>query len=152
MNNANYLFSIALILLFTASGSLSYGASCKPCEQMKALDLPEVNIHTATQINAGDDPDGKGPAKKAYCKLLGVIGREINFELILPADFNGRFAMSGGGGFVGVVSNSLRSLTDEGYANAGTDVGHTKHDPSIWAVDNMERQLNIGHLAIQEQR
>ncbi|MCE6989825.1 tannase/feruloyl esterase family alpha/beta hydrolase [Dyadobacter sp. CY323] len=115
---------------------------------MKALDLPEVNIHTATQINAGDDPDGKGPAKKAYCKLLGVIGREINFELILPADFNGRFAMSGGGGFVGVVSNSLRSLTDEGYANAGTDVGHTKHDPSIWAVDNMERQLNFGHLAI----
>jgi pimeloyl-ACP methyl ester carboxylesterase len=149
-NNTKCFLLIVLTQLcaMLISSSYAQGTSCKPCEQMKALDLPEVNIHTAMQINVGDDPDGKGPAKKAYCKVLGVIGSEINFELLLPAEFNGRFAMSGGGGFVSGVSNSLRGLTNEGYANAGTDVGHKRHDPSKWAVDEMERQLNFGHLAI----
>jgi hypothetical protein len=150
MNKILYPFTIVFTLLLTtrATTSVAQVPPCKPCEQMKTLDLPDVTIHTATSVNVGDNPDGKGPAKKAYCKLLGVIGTEINFELLLPADFNGRFAMSGGGGFVGGVSNSLRGLTNDGFANAGTDVGHRKPDPSTWALDNMERQLNFGHLAI----
>jgi pimeloyl-ACP methyl ester carboxylesterase len=150
MHNKHYSITvfIALLLAISATISEAQGTSCRPCEHMKTLNLPDVTIHTASQINVGDDPDGKGPAKKAYCKVLGVIGSEINFELLLPAEFNGRFAMSGGGGFVGGVSNSLRGLTNEGFANAGTDVGHRKPDPSTWAVDNMERQLNFGHLGI----
>lgn len=121
---------------------------CKPCEDFTALKLPEVRIHTARWISEGDKVEDKKVAKTTYCKVLGVIGKEINFELLLPVQFNGRFAMSGGGGFVSGVSNGLRGLVNDGYATAGTDVGHKRSDPSTWAYHEMERQLNFGHLGI----
>lgn len=122
--------------------------TCIPCDELASLKIPELKIKTALPVKPGDNPDGKGEVKHGYCKVEGVIGKEINFELLLPDTFNGRFAMSGGGGFVSGVTNALRSLTQEGYATAGTDTGHPKVDPSTWAEDNMEGQLNFGHLAI----
>ena len=70
----------------------------------------------------------------AHCRVTGVIETEINFELLLPDDWNGRFLMGGGGGFVGSVQNQARSLyayggspLQRGYATAGTDTGPHRH-------------------------
>ena len=65
-----------------------------------------------------------------HCKVTGVIGTETNFELLLPADWNGKFVMGGGGGFVGSVVNGAQDFwgaLQMGYATVGTDTGHQAH-------------------------
>jgi feruloyl esterase len=81
-----------------------------------------------------------------------VIGSEIHFELLLPEKWNGKFVFGGGGGFVGSVVNlaaSLYSAVQSGYATVGTDTGHQAHSlDASWALNNMERVVNFGHLAV----
>ena len=64
-----------------------------------------------------------------HCKVAGVIGPEIHFELLLPDKWNGKFVMGGGGGFVGSVMNTSLAFgaLQAGYATAGTDTGHQGH-------------------------
>jgi len=140
------IFIINNILLFLLSYTLAAQESldtddsaCIACEELLDLRFPEVVITEATMISE----------KTSYCKLLGTIGKEINFELLLPGDWNGRFFMGGGGGFVGSIANGARWSVHNGYATSGTDTGHK--GPGLkadWALDNMERQINFGHLAI----
>ena len=82
---------------------------------------------------------------------LGRIGKEIHFELLLPEEWNGRFAMGGGGGFVGNIQNMARYTINQGFATAGTDTGHKANGiRADWALNNMERQLNFGRMAIDK--
>jgi hypothetical protein len=55
---------------------------CIPCEK-----LTELKINEAVTVSSGS----------LYCKILGVIGREIKFELLLPDKWNNIFIMGGGG-------------------------------------------------------
>ncbi|WP_439583754.1 tannase/feruloyl esterase family alpha/beta hydrolase [Dyadobacter bucti] len=121
---------------------------------MKNLQFPDVTI-LAAESNAGDtirnseEPwRGTIVIRKSFCRVLGRISREINFELLLPDEGNTRFLMSGGGGFVGNIQNDFKSKIDEGFATAGTDTGHEGGGDAKWAYNNMERQLNFGRLAI----
>ena len=92
----------------------------------------------------------------AHCKVAGLIGPEINFELLLPAEWNGKFVMGGGGGFVGSVPNQAQeglsagpTPLQRGYATAGTDTGHSGTGiQAEWALNHEERELNFGHRAI----
>ncbi|HOS73506.1 MAG TPA: tannase/feruloyl esterase family alpha/beta hydrolase, partial [Bacteroidales bacterium] len=113
---------------------------CIPCEKLTELRLPDVKITEAEIVAEGS----------SYCKVLGIIGKEINFEILLPDDWNGIYLMGGGGGFVGTIQNAVRSSVENGYATSGTDTGHdAKISPGAgWALDNMERQLNFGYLAV----
>ena len=113
--------------------------SCIACEEVINLRFPDVVITEATIISE----------KTSYCKVLGTIGREIDFELLLPGDWNGRFFMGGGGGFVGSIANGARWSVHDGYSTSGTNTGHKGSGiKADWALDNMERQINFGHLAI----
>jgi feruloyl esterase len=142
MKNQIFILAILQILLsgkLPAQGNSSI-EKCIPCEKLIDLKLPDVRITEAVTVISGT----------SHCKVLGVIGREINFELLLPMEWKGIFVMGGGGGFVGSIQNSARSAVNDGYATSGTDTGHeSKNSPSAdWALNNMERQLNFGHLAI----
>ena len=87
-----------------------------------------------------------------HCRVTGVIGPEIRFELLLPDDWNGKFAMGGGGGFAGTIVNWVRDVSgavQRGYATVGTDTGHPGHAlDASWALDNLERLENFGHQAV----
>lgn len=112
---------------------------CMQCEQLMELKLPDVTVISAENILEGNP----------HCRILGIIGSEIKFEILLPQKWNERYIMGGGGGFVGTIANSARSSVNEGYATSGTDTGHeSKGLQADWALNNMERQLNFGHLAI----
>ena len=104
--------------------------------------LPDVRITSVTQEAA--------PAP--HCNVAGVIGTEIHFELLLPDEWNGKFAMGGGGGFVGLVINTAQlyfGAVQSGYATVGTDAGHQGHPmDGSWALNNMERIVNFGHVAV----
>src|SRR5207248_1106950 len=74
---------------------------------------------------------------------------EIKFTLLLPNEGNGKFFMGGGGGFVGTVQNSAQSTVNLGYATAGTDTGHQGGAVEAgWALNNIERRVNFGYLAV----
>lgn len=62
-----------------------------------------------------------------YCKLYGVVGMEINFELFFLEVWNGKFVMGGGGGFVGLVVNGVMDFVDVlvwGWVMVGMDMGY----------------------------
>jgi feruloyl esterase len=148
-------FSLCFALMFFLSAVWAQNVKpCKPCEQLKNLQLPDVTILLA-EAKAFDTI--KDPAQpwmppvivtKPFCRVLGRISKEINFEILLPEESNGRFLMSGGGGFVGSIQNWFRDKVNEGFATAGTDAGHQGGTDAKWAFNNMERQLNFGRLAI----
>ncbi|MEP7376953.1 MAG: tannase/feruloyl esterase family alpha/beta hydrolase [Chitinophagaceae bacterium] len=135
---------IPLVLLAQTD---SNSKPCIPCEQLKDLRLPDVTILEAKSIK-NDTIEGQ-IITVPFCRVLGRISKEINFELLLPGQWNTRFLMSGGGGFVGSIQNYLRYNVNSGYATAGTDAGHQGSGiEADWALNNMERQLSFGRLAI----
>jgi hypothetical protein len=115
------------------------------CAALEQTDLPDVRITAATAVAAPE----RG-ITVPHCKVEGVIGREIRFEVRLPNDWNRRFVMGGGGGFVGQVENQADAMVvNRGYATAGTDTGHQGIDfEAGWALNDLERQVNYGHLAV----
>ena len=145
------LLTLAIVLLPMLSFSQ---APCVPCEKLKDLKLPDVTI---LSVDAKSSDTLRSPEpwiplvviSKPFCRVMGRISAEINFELFLPQQWNGRFLMSGGGGFVGTIQNTFRDRVNDGFATVGTDTGH-KGDglTAEWAYNNMERQLNFGRLAI----
>ena len=111
------------------------------CKSDALPQLPDVTITSVTQETQGTP----------HCKVAGVIGSEIHFELLLPEKWNGKFVMGGGGGFVGSVVNVALSYgaLQSGYATVGTDTGHQGHPlDASWALNNLERIVNFGHQAV----
>jgi feruloyl esterase len=129
-----YLLGV-LITLFPVSGFAIQ------CDQANLPVFPDVQI---TSVSKETEP-------VALCKVAGLIGTEINFELLLPDKWNGKFAMGGGGAFVGSVQNAAlnHGALMTGYATVGTDTGHKGHPiDASWALNNQERIVNFGHLAV----
>ena len=146
-----------LVNVAIAAGLASAAAACATpaadplaaCADLTTLELIDLRIDAAEPVSAA-------AGVPAHCKVTGVIETEINFELLLPDDWNGRFLMGGGGGFVGSVQNQARSLyahgggpLQRGYATVGTDTGHTGGGIEAgWALNHPERQENFGHRAV----
>lgn len=115
-------------------------------DELLALRLPDIRIAEAVHHDA--DP-ARSPVAVAHTVVRGVVGSEIKFEVHLPDDWNSRFFMGGGGGYVGTVVNAAIGTVNAGYASAGTDTGHegAAIDAS-WAAGNLERRINFGYLAV----
>jgi len=131
----------------SASASLAGAGAANPaeCANLSTLKLPDAKVTEAAAVPAG----ATGTVRVPHCRVAGVIGKEIRFSLLMPDEWNHKFLMGGGGGFVGTVQNQAQSVVNAGYATVGTDTGHqgsiTKAD---WALNNPERQENFGHLAV----
>ena len=111
------------------------------CNRESFPQLPDVTITSVA----------KQSVSVAHCSVKGVIGTETHFELLLPDDWNGKFVMGGGGGFVGSVVNwsLLYGSLQRGYATVGTDTGHQAHSLDAgWALNNLERVVSFGHQAV----
>ena len=131
------VFAVLAIRVASATEEPNSG----PCEGLSETRVPDAEITTVESV---DSP-------VAHCKLTGTIGREIDFSVWLPADWNGAFVMGGGGGFVGTIQNQALGLgvLERGYATAGTDTGHRNEGiDGSWALNNPERLVNYGHLAV----
>jgi feruloyl esterase len=127
-----------------AGASAPVGASAE-CASLISLQLPDVKIEKAAAVAGGVT----AAIKDAHCAVEGTVGREIRFRLLLPAQWNGKFMMGGGGGFVGIVDNQAMSSINLGYATVGTDTGHQgAPTTAAWALNNVERQVNFGHVGV----
>jgi feruloyl esterase len=153
MKSFAHLLLLVVLLNHASIAQDKQVKSCKPCASFTQLALPEVRISKAeSQLRDTINANPFEPpviVSVPFCRLEGIIGNEIGFELYLPANWNGRFLMSGNGGFAGAFQNSLVNYVNEGYAIASTNTGHTGSGiQADWALNNMERQLNFGHLAV----
>ncbi len=128
----------SVLLLVSASGHTTENDACA---NVGELSLPDLTID---KLESLDEP-------VPHCKLTGKLGREIGLSVWLPVDWNGKFIMGGGGGFVGSIQNQALGLgaLQKGYATAGTDTGHQANGiDGSWALHNLERIVNYGHVAI----
>ena len=130
--------ALAGVVLSAAPGPAS-------CSQLTTLKLPDIRITDATAIAAA----ATGVIRAAHCRVDGIIGTETRFRLLLPDDWNTKFFMGGGGGFVGSVQNEAVATVNQGYATVGTDTGHQGSGlDASWAHNSPERRANFGYLAI----
>jgi feruloyl esterase len=116
------------------------------CANLTTLKLPDVKITEAVPVPAATS----GAVRVPHCRVGGVIGSEIRFALLLPDDWNRKFVMGGGGGFVFQIDNQARAVVNAGYATVGTDTGHQAKSvtDASWALNNLERQVNFGYLGV----
>jgi hypothetical protein len=110
------------------------------------------------------------PATPTFCKVLGHIkpidptAPNINFQVNLPLDWNGRSVQYGGGGFNGVLITGLglppahpfdkASPLAQGFVTYGTDSGHQAkpgEEPPAFAA-NDEAFANFAHLSYKKVR
>ncbi len=113
------------------------------CRDMSALKLPWVRITSAETVAADKGVRG-------YCKVIGVVDKEITFEVDMPdaAAWNGKFLMGGGGGFLGNLQNGVKQVAlFRGYATAATDTGHPipADGGGSWADHDPVRLVNWGY-------
>lgn len=130
--------SAAAVAPAQGEASAQAGVACTPDG---FRDLPGVRLVSVTEE----------AAPVPHCKVAGIVGTETNFELLLPDDWNGKFVMGGGGGFVGLVVNTAMAFSplQKGYATVGTDTGHRGHPlDASWALNNFERIVSFGHKAV----
>jgi feruloyl esterase len=115
------------------------------CASLVAVQLPQARIIEAVATPAPES----GPVRVAHCRVSGVIDKEIRFAELLPDRWNERLFAGGGGGFVGKIENQAIASVNLGYATVGTDTGHEADGlDARWALNNRERQINYGYLAI----
>lgn len=137
--------SVCMAVAMAAASALGVSAAEEgpDCAGLASVSLPDVDIGTVESLA---DP-------VPHCKVTGTLGREVGFSVWLPADWNGKFVMGGGGGFVGSIQNQALALgaLQRGYATAGTDTGHQAGGiDGSWALHNLERLVNYGHVAIHQ--
>jgi len=152
----NRTMRLAVVL---AAATLSAGtAKALDCAALTELQLPDIRIEQAT-ASLGEEPQAENlpegvssrsaRATVPHCRVSGVIGSEIRFEVLLPDDWNGKFLMGGGGGFVGSLGYQGRFSVNRGYATAATDTGHQANGiRAEWAYGHPERRVNYGYLGV----
>lgn len=143
----------AAATLFAALVPLA--AQARPCDGLRTLPLPaDVRITRASDIvpeahfMAPNIPDAK-PMKQRFCRVEGVIEKEIGFELWLPESsaWNGRFLTGGVGGQAGNFNyRELSRGVRQGFASASTDTGHKASDRH-WLLGDPMRAVNYAERA-----
>jgi len=126
--------------------ALSAQGTAEKCAALRTLKLPDIRITEATAVAAAATG-----IRVAHCRVSGIIATETRFTLLLPNEWNKKFFMGGGGGFVGTVQNMAVGTVNQGYATVGTDTGHSGGGgDASWAYNNLERRVNFGYLAVHQ--
>jgi pimeloyl-ACP methyl ester carboxylesterase len=89
-----------------------------------------------------------------FCRVMATIaaapGSQIQVQVWLPSDWNGKFVGFGGGGFEGMYSAAnimLRRPVGAGYAAVVTDAGHKAGGEPKWALGHPQKIIDYGYRA-----
>ncbi len=165
---------VAAIALLSVSAPASAAMSCADLSSLKIapadIGLPTKGgtITSAEMQSVAADPAAPNGAKRDYCKVLGAIAPvdpnapPINFQVNLPAQWNGKAVQYGGGGSNGVLITGMNPLRDarrdtpvpvaRGFATWGTDSGHQNEklaERRAFAL-NDEALINMAHAAYKK--
>ena len=118
------------------------------CDNIKGLRLPDVRFTEVTDVR--DSVQRSDNVRTPHCRVAGVIGKGAAFVVMLPNRWNQRMLMAGNGGFAGTISRGVFPLSEQGYVTVSTNTGHDETDGggARWALNDLERQLDYGHVAV----
>lgn len=149
------LVAAAGLLAFTASPAWAAAPQPDACDRLKGIELPaDMRVTRATAITAADRfvapgvPGGQ-PLTQDFCRVEGVIEKEIGFEVWLPldGDWSGRLLTGGVGGQAGNFNyRELARGVRRGFASASTDTGHKAADRN-WLMGDPIRAANYAERA-----
>ena len=153
----------------TATSPRSPEAACTALNGMRidasriALPTTGATIRSAELVSA----TAQGNANGEYCKVLGAIhpatysAPDINFEVNLPTEWNGKMLQFGGGGLNGTLVTGLGHYVKQpnseptplarGYVTLSSDSGHQSaggFDGRFYL--NEEAMDNYGHMQIKK--
>ncbi|GAA6002650.1 hypothetical protein JCM10207_007610 [Rhodosporidiobolus poonsookiae] len=160
----------ALLPLAFASGALAAAistrssSSCHDLWEAAPKILPSLEVYWADRYTNGNfsDPEYQSVAYPAavpdlpdFCRFGAWIHTsnrtKVQFEVWLPDDWSGRFAMVGNGGDAGGVNfpDMGMPMAKYKFAVASTDTGHhgTSGD-GTFAAGNPESQIDFGYRAV----
>lgn len=181
--NKNSLLALSVLVVFSGASALGQDASWRPklaslptadaCAALDGLAIPASAIGLATtgatitaaelvRANARDNANGE------FCKVTGNIhpvtynAPDIEFQVNLPSNWNGKSLQLGGGGFNGRVVTGLDHYAKQpaseptplarGYVTLGSDSGHKARlpgfDGSFFLYEEALR--NYGHEQIKK--
>jgi feruloyl esterase len=150
------LTTTAACLLLAATAH-AQTADQDPCEALKQVKLPGVEVRQIVFTKAGADVGdlqsapaflGKEPA---FCRVL-LTGHpsedsSIATEVWLPLAWNGRLRGQGNGGFAGFLDYpAMAAAVQQGFA---TDTGHRGGTPDF-ALHHPEKVKDFGWRAVHE--
>lgn len=167
MFRRNFALVIALAMAGTASSALAVNgysfldaaksnigysrADVSPsasCTELVRLSSPDLAISSAKVVKAV----GKVPA---YCRVVGVIAPEVQFEVRLPLKWNRRLYMNGTGGYSGQpIDTFYAEYRDEavrhGFATATTNAGHdARNEPdATFAYRNLQKKIDWAYRGV----
>jgi feruloyl esterase len=130
---------IGMIVALAAAGA----ARADACADLAAARFADVRIVSAETTTPNP------AASQDFCRVQGIIGKEVGFELWLPTApaWNGKFLVGGVGGQAGQVNKPVLARgVGRGYATASTDAGHKVAD-THWLLGGPERAANYAYLA-----
>ena len=110
---------VAALLVLAAAAVPFNGARAADCNKLQGMQFPNTRITLVEQVNPNPvwiyppslfttraERLGNGPTgvQKPFCRVVGIIEKEINFEVWLPRDWNGKFQGVGNGGLSGAIN------------------------------------------------
>ena len=119
---------------------------------------PGAAAPAAGRAGGAAGPAANQPALPEYCRVVLVLkpssDSNVNAELWLPTNWNGRFMAVGNGGFGGSIQgfDEMRNAVRLGYATAGNDTGHSAADGpnGMFALGHPEKIVDFAYRAMHE--
>ena len=153
--------AVAAGALLVSKPSSAAGDVAARCAALTGASLPAAGIGLPTTgatvasaaMSDASDPNG------AFCKVVGAIhpvdksAPDINFQLNVPSNWNGKALHLGGGGYDGTVVTGLAANflgfgavqpLKRGYATFGSDSGHKGAGADASFGANDEALANFG--------
>ncbi|QHN03162.1 tannase/feruloyl esterase family alpha/beta hydrolase [Granulicella sp. WH15] len=169
---SNRYLDVSLALLLTAFGQSSFAQ--QSCEKLKGLQVPKVEITSATLVQAGSFasslPTVAGNTTvvlATHCEVKAVArptsDSEIGIEIWLPAEnWNDNYEQLGNGGWAGAIHEApLAGALQHGFVAAATDDGHRGGmsadgrqaiRSAAFAIGHPEKLIDFGYRALGETR
>ncbi|HEX9772453.1 MAG TPA: tannase/feruloyl esterase family alpha/beta hydrolase [Steroidobacteraceae bacterium] len=145
--------NILCLLSMTVTGLPGVAGASMDCASLAGLRVDDANLLSSVEVAARG---GLPP----HCRVLGVVRPAINFELRLPIeDWNGKFYMTGCGGFCGRLDSDRPGFTNamnhglrRGYAAATMDGGHwgSTVTDGRWAMNDRVAETDWAWRAVTE--
>jgi len=130
-----------------------------------AIGLPTSGalVQTAVTVAASDEGNSNGD----FCKVVGIVkpknpaSPNLEFEVNLPLNWNGRALQMGGGGYDGTLVTGLNPFTlqpantptplKQGFVTVGSDGGHKAAQgfDGSFAMDD-EALINFGKQSVKK--
>ena len=131
------------------------------CGGLAGKSFGTATVTAATSVSppsdfVGADSPQPTPVGAPFCRSQGTIkptsDSDIQFEVWLPAKWNGKYLAVGNGGFAGsLIFPAMARGLAAGYAVSATDTGHEGGSlDSAWALGHPEKIADFGWRAIHE--